>query len=101
MYLLHSTEYPRSSFTVLDPSYICLVADNTLDTIFIHLKNFYAPRKPLKVEARGFCREVKGRYLVKFASIQFGSTTKGIIVEVGHGSQPHPLCSRLKEGGAG
>lgn len=67
---------------MVDPSYLCLVADNTLDTIFTHLKPFYTPRKPLKVEAKGFRHEVKGKYIVKFASVTFSNTSKAIIVEV-------------------
>lgn len=82
IYFIHSTEYPRTTFTVVDPPYVCLVADNTLDTIFTHLKQSYVPRKQLKVEAKGLRYEVRGKYIVKFGSVTFSNTSKSIIVEV-------------------
>lgn len=82
IYFIHSTEYPRSTFTVVDPSYLCLVADNTLDTIFTHLKSCYTPRKQLKVEVKGNRYQVKGRYIIKYGSVMFSNTSKAIIVEV-------------------
>ena len=82
VYFIHSSEYPRSTFTVLDPSYTCLVADNTLDSIFAHLKPFYTPRKGLRIESRGYRHEVKEKYVVKFASVTFSATSKAVIVEV-------------------
>ena len=82
IYFIHSTEYPRTTFTVVDPPYLCLVADNTLDTIFTHLKQSYVPRKQLKVEAKGLRYDVKGKYIVKFGSVTFSNTSKSIIVEV-------------------
>ena len=82
VYFIHSSEYPRSTFTVLDPSYTCLVADNTLDSIFAHLKPFYTPRKGLRIESRGYRHEVKEKYVVKFASVTFSATSKAVIVEI-------------------
>lgn len=80
MHILHSSEYPKTTFAVLD-SMKCLVADNSLDTIFSHLKSFYTPRKAQKIEAKGFYYELK-QYVVKFGSIVTGSTNRGIVVEV-------------------
>jgi len=59
----------------------CVVAENSLDTIFAHLKQFYAPRKAQKIEAKGFHYKVK-QYVVKFGSIVTGATNRGIVVEV-------------------
>ena len=79
--MLHSSEYPRSTFAVLD-SMNTLVADNTLDSIFGQLKQFYAPRKGFKIDTKGYHFELK-LYVVKFGSIMIGATNRGIVVEVG------------------
>ena len=80
--MLHGSEYPRTTFAVLD-SMNCIVADNTLDAIFTNLKQFYAPsvKKGVKVEVKGYHYEVK-KHIVKFGSIVIGSTHRGIVVEV-------------------
>ena len=80
IHMLHSSEYPRTTFAVLDSMH-CLVADNTLDTIFVQLKAFYAPRKGFKIEVKGQHYEVK-QYSVKFGAITIGASSKGVIVEV-------------------
>lgn len=80
VHILHSSEYPKTTFAVLD-SMKCLVADNSFDTIFAHLKSFYTPRKAQKIEAKGFYYELR-QYVVKFGSIVTGSTNRGIVVEV-------------------
>lgn len=79
-FLIHSSEYPRTSFLVLE-NLLCLVAENTLDTIFAHLKQFYPPRKQPKVEVKGKSYLVK-HYLVKFGAISISSANRGIVVEV-------------------
>lgn len=81
--MLHSSEYPRTTFAVLD-SMNCVVADNSLDAIFMNLRQFYAPsaKKGQKIEVKGYHYEVK-RYLVKFGSIAIGATNRGMVVEVG------------------
>ena len=66
---------------MLDNSLLCLVAENTLDTIFVHLKQFYAPRKQPRIEVMGKFYFVK-QYMVKFGAISIGSTNRGIVVEV-------------------
>ena len=62
---------------------LCLVAENTLDTIFAHLKQFYPPRKQPKVEVKGKLYLVK-HYVVKFGAISISSANRGIVVEVLH-----------------
>ena len=91
MHILHSSEYPKTTFAVLD-SMKCLVADNSLDTIFSHLKSFDTPRKAQKIEAKGFYYELK-QYVVKFGSIVTGSTNRGIVVEVRWFKQLYSLTS--------
>ena len=59
----------------------CMVAENTLDGIFVNLRQFYAPRKGQRIEVKGYHHEVK-RYVIKIGSIVIGSTNKGIVVEV-------------------
>ena len=80
--MLHSSEYPRTTFAVLD-SMNCIVADNTLDAIFSNLRQFYAPsaKKTQKIEVRGCNFDVQ-KCILKFGSIAIGSTNRGIIVEV-------------------
>ena len=80
MHMLHNSEYPRTTFAVLD-SMNCLVAENSLDAIFVQLRLFYAPRKNQKIEVKGFHYNVN-QYTVKFGSIVIGSANRGIIVEV-------------------
>ena len=82
VYFIHSSEYPRSTFTIIDPGYTCLVADNTLDSIFNQLKPFFTVRKGQRIESRGYRREVQDRYIVKFASVMFSTMSKAVIVEV-------------------
>ena len=49
VHILHCTEYPRSTFAVMD-SGNCLVADISFDIIMSHLKGFYTLRKGQKFE---------------------------------------------------
>lgn len=80
--MLHNTEYPITTFAVLD-SMTCIVAESSLDAIFMNLRHFYAPsvKKGQKIEVKGYHFELKD-YLVKFGSIAIGSTNRGIVVEV-------------------
>ena len=79
-YVIHSSEYPRSTFLILD-NLLCLVAENSLDTIFSHLKQYYPPRKQPKIEVKGKMYRVK-QYVVKYGAISVGSVNRGIVVEV-------------------
>lgn len=87
VHVLHSSEYPRTTFAVLD-SMSCLVADNSLDAIFAQLKTFYVPRKGMRIEVKGQCCEVK-QYVVKCGSVAIGSSSKGVVVEAS-GPAPRP-----------
>lgn len=49
IHLVHSTEFPYSSFAVLETG-TCLVADSGFDSLMSKLKTFYAPRKTSKIE---------------------------------------------------
>lgn len=49
IHILHSTEYPYTSFAVLE-SGTCLVADSGFDSLLTKLKTFYTPRKAAKIE---------------------------------------------------
>ena len=89
--MMHSSEYPRTTFLVLE-SLLCLVAENSLDTIFAHLKQFYPPRKQAKIEVKGKMFLVKQQYLVKFGAISIGSVNRGIVVEVGMALNNLQLC---------
>jgi len=82
VHMLHSSEFPRTTFAVLD-SMNCIVADNSLDAIFMNLRQFYTPnsKKGQKIEVKGYHFAVES-YLVKFGSIVLGSSNKGIVVEV-------------------
>ena len=60
---------------------MCLVGENSLDTIMVHLRPFYPPRKQPRVEVKGKVCLVK-QYLVKFGAISIGSVNRGIVVEV-------------------
>ena len=82
IHMIHSSEYPQTTFAVLD-SMKCLVGENSLDYIFVNLRQFYNPKKGQKIEVKGYCYEAKG-YVVKVGSIVIGSTNKGLIVEVSH-----------------
>ena len=79
-YVIHSSEYPRSTFLILE-SLLCLVAENSIDIIFTHLKQFYPPRKQPKIEVKGKMCNVK-EYVVKYGAISIGSVNRGIVVEV-------------------
>ena len=78
--MLHSSDHPRTTFAVLEPSMTCLVADSALDGILAQLKAFYAPRKGLRIEIKGQSFEVK-QFVVKCGSVAIGSTSKGVVVE--------------------
>lgn len=80
VFLIHSSEYPRTTFLVQE-NLLCLVAENSLDTIFANLKPFYPPRKQPKIEVKGKCYLVK-QYAVKYGAVLVGSTNRGIVVEV-------------------
>ena len=70
-----------TTFAVLD-SNKCLLAENTLDTIFVHLKQYYTQRKGHKVDVKGVHYDLDDKYIVKIGSIVIGSMNKGIVVEV-------------------
>jgi mediator of RNA polymerase II transcription subunit 20 len=59
----------------------CLVADHSFDLIMQNLKGFYAPRKGHKMEAKGN-RYQHDHYVVKIASVTYGASNRGILVEV-------------------
>ena len=61
----------------------CIVAENTLDAIFMNLRHFYAPsaKKGQKIEVKGYHFQLK-ELVIKFGSIAMGSTNRGIVVEV-------------------
>ena len=91
MHLLHTSEYPRSSFAITEKPAAagagsltlgtCLVADQQLDLIMQNLKGFYAPRKGYKMEAKGV-RYENNHFVIKMASIVYGASSRGILVEV-------------------
>ena len=88
MHLVHSSEYPRTSFAITEKAAgvaltlgTCLVADQHLDLIMQNLKGFYAPRKGYKMEAKGV-RYENDHYTIKMASIVYGASSRGILVEV-------------------
>ena len=82
IHMLHSSEYPRTTFAVLD-SNNCIVADSSLDAIFANLRQYYAPslKKAQKIDVKGYNFNMQ-KYILKFGSIAIGSTNRGIIVEV-------------------
>ena len=49
IHLIHSTEFPYTSFAVLETG-TCLVADSGFDSLLTKLKTFYTPRKTSKIE---------------------------------------------------
>ena len=49
IHLIHSTEFPYTSFAVLETG-TCLVADSGFDSLMTKLKTFYTPRKTSKIE---------------------------------------------------
>ena len=49
IHLLHSTDFPYSSFVILETG-TCLVADSGFDSLMTKLKTFYTPRKTAKIE---------------------------------------------------
>ncbi len=70
-----------TTFAVLD-SNKCLIAENTLDSIFLHLKQFYGQRKGHKVDVKGLHYDLSDKYIIKIGSVVIGASNKGIIVEV-------------------
>ena len=64
VHILHCTEYPYSTFAVMD-SGNCLVADISFDIIMSHMKVLYAPRKGQKFEVP----YVQGLYSIYCTSI--------------------------------
>ena len=91
MHLVHTSEYPRSSFAITEKTSAvgaasltlgtCLVAEQNLDLIMQNLKGFYAPRKGYKMEAKGV-RYENDHFVIKMASIVYGASSRGILVEV-------------------
>lgn len=80
IHILHSTEFPYSSFAVLE-SGTCLVADSGFDSLMTKLKTFYTPRKAAKIEAKGQCYEY-GDFVLKFGQVSAGPSFKGLVVEL-------------------
>lgn len=80
IHLVHSTEFPYSSFAVLETG-TCLVADSGFDSLMTKLKTFYTPRKTSKIEAKGHRYEY-GDFVLKFGQVSAGPSFKGIIVEL-------------------
>lgn len=80
IHLVHSTEFPYSSFAVLETG-TCLVADSGFDSLMTKLKTFYTPRKTSKIEAKGHRYEY-GDFVLKFGQVSAGPSFKGIVVEL-------------------
>lgn len=80
IHVLHSSEHPRLSFSVLDNN--CLVSDIGFDSVLAKLKVFYAPSvKGGKVEVKG-SKYSFGDFNVKLGNITQASNFKGIVMEV-------------------
>jgi len=81
IHVLHSSEHPRLSFSVLDSSN-CLVSDIGFDSVLAKLKAFYAPSvKGGKIEIKG-SKYSFGDFNIKLGNITQASNFKGIVMEV-------------------
>jgi len=81
IYVLHSSDHPRLSFSVLENN-VCLVSDIGFDSVLLKLKSFYAPSvKGGKVEVKG-TKYSFGDFSVKLGNITQASHFKGIVMEV-------------------
>ena len=80
IHLLHSSDYPLLTFSVLENN-LCLAAENSLDSLLSKLKLFYTPRKSGKIEAKG-TKYVFGDFIVKLGNVTQQSSFKGVIAEV-------------------
>jgi len=80
IHVLHSSEHPRLSFSVLGEN--CLLSDIGFDSVLTKLKAFYAPSvKGGKVEIKG-TKYSFGDFSVKLGNITQASNFKGILMEV-------------------
>ncbi|KAK3755013.1 hypothetical protein QZH41_011057, partial [Actinostola sp. cb2023] len=79
IHLVHNTEFPYSSFAVLD-SGACLVADTGFDSLMVRLKAFYVQRKASKIEVKG-TRYQYGDFILKIGQVLIGPSVKGVVIE--------------------
>ncbi|XP_067947309.1 mediator of RNA polymerase II transcription subunit 20-like [Watersipora subatra] len=80
--LMHSTEYPITSFAFLDNN-SCLTADNIIDLIMMKLKALYDARKNLKVECKG-SRFTLQDFVFKTGAVHLTNSNSvlGVLLEV-------------------
>jgi len=78
-YLMHCSDYPSASFTVLEND-LCVVADQSMDSLLSKLKAFYVPKKAGKTEAKGISYD-SGDFKIKVGNMSQGNNFRGVIVE--------------------
>jgi len=84
IHLLHNSEHPHLSFSVLENSNSCLVSDIGFDSVLLKLKAFYAPSvKGGKIEVKG-TKYAFGDFFVKLGNITQASNFKAIVMEVNY-----------------
>lgn len=96
IHVLHNSEYPRLSFSVLDNNTTCLVSDIGFDSVLLKLKAFYAPSvKGGKIEVKG-CKYQFGDFYIRLGNITQASSFKGIVMEVHYAPcYEHTQCWNL------
>ena len=50
---MHCSDYPSASFTALEND-LCVIADQSMDSLLSKLKAFYVPKKAGKTEVKQF-----------------------------------------------
>ncbi|CAD7076683.1 unnamed protein product [Hermetia illucens] len=83
VHVLHNSEYPASTFAVLDTGtkQVPLVADALFDLLMLKMAPAHTSKKQTKIESKG-ARFEYGDFLIKLGSVTMAENFKGILLEV-------------------
>ncbi|XP_055912084.1 mediator of RNA polymerase II transcription subunit 20 [Eupeodes corollae] len=96
VHVLHNSEYPASTFSILDNGsrHIPLVADNLFDLLMLKMTSVYSSKKQTKIESKG-TRFEYGDFVIKLGSVAMMEHFKGILIEMEY--QPCVMLSNCWE----
>ncbi|KAH8275046.1 hypothetical protein KR018_004732 [Drosophila ironensis] len=84
VHVLHNSEYPASTFSVIDNGtgkQVAIVADNIFDLLMLKMTNTFTSKKQTKIESRG-ARFEYGDFVIKLGSVTMMDHFKGILIEI-------------------
>ncbi|XP_065829355.1 mediator of RNA polymerase II transcription subunit 20-like [Oscarella lobularis] len=80
MYIVRVSEYPHSTFVILDAG-PCIVADSSIVRIIDRLASFYQPKASNASQVKGYKYRL-GDYAIRIGIATIGQSVKGVLIEI-------------------